>query len=270
MRARGRSRPSGRWPEMALLEVQHLTMHFGSLAAVADVSFTVEQGTIVGLIGPNGAGKTTLFNCVAGLYRPDAGSVWFDGREITGARPHRIARLGVARTFQVVRPLKEMSVLENVQVGSYLRHRRPADSLAAAERCLDRCFLAGARDRLAGDLTMGGKKRLEVARALATEPRLLLLDECVAGLTSTEVQEMVQVIRSLREGGITILMVEHIMEAVMPIADKVVVLNGGVKIAEDTPAVVTADERVITAYLGPKFANRLKAMQRAKEQPARA
>lgn len=244
---------------MALLEVRNLTMRFGSLAAVSDVSFTVEPGTIVGLIGPNGAGKTTLFNCVAGLYRPSAGSVLFDGKDVTGVRPHVAARLGLARTFQVVRPLEEMTVLENVQVGSYLRHPRPADSLAAAERLLARCYLDDARDRLAGDLTMGGKKRLEVARALATEPRLLLLDESVAGLTSTEVHEMVAVIRSLRDEGITILMVEHIMEALMPIADKVVVLSGGVKIAEDVPDAVIADERVIAAYLGPKFAARLKA-----------
>jgi branched-chain amino acid transport system ATP-binding protein len=244
---------------VALLEVRNLTMRFGSLAAVSDVSFTVEPGTIVGLIGPNGAGKTTLFNCVAGLYRPSAGSVLFDGRDVTGVRPHVAARLGLARTFQVVRPLEEMTVLENVQVGSYLRHPRPADSLAAAERLLARCYLDDARDRLAGDLTMGGKKRLEVARALATEPRLLLLDESVAGLTSTEVHEMVAVIRSLRDEGITILMVEHIMEALMPIADKVVVLSGGVKIAEDVPDAVIADERVIAAYLGPKFAARLKA-----------
>jgi branched-chain amino acid transport system ATP-binding protein len=245
---------------MPLLEVQGLTKRFGSLVAVGDVSFTVEQGTVVGLIGPNGAGKTTLFNCVAGLYAPSAGTVRFDGRDVTGVPSYRIAQLGVARTFQVVRPLKEMSVLENVQVGAYLRHRDPAASLAAAEECLERCYLREFRDKLAGDLTIGGKKRLEVARALATGPKLLLLDECVAGLTSTEVKEMVGLIRELRRGGLTILMVEHIMEALMPIADKVVVLNGGVKIAEDLPAVVTEDERVITAYLGPKFSKRLKAM----------
>jgi branched-chain amino acid transport system ATP-binding protein len=248
---------------MPLLEVRDLTMRFGSLVAVHGVSFTLEQGTIVGLIGPNGAGKTTLFNCVAGLYRPSSGTVRFDGKDITGLPSHRVAQLGLARTFQVVRPLKEMTVLENIQVGSYLRHAEPRESLAVAVGCLERCYLGEFRDRLAGDLTMGGKKRLEVARALATEPKLLLLDECVAGLTSTEVKEMVAVIRSLRDAGLTILMVEHIMEAIMPIADKVVVLSGGVKIAEDVPSVVTADERVITAYLGPKFSKRLKAMSGA-------
>jgi branched-chain amino acid transport system ATP-binding protein len=235
-------------------------MRFGSLAAVNDVSFRVEAGTIVGLIGPNGAGKTTLFNCVAGLYRPTSGSVLLDGRDVTGLPAHRIARLGVARTFQVVRPLKEMTVLENVEVGAYLRHRSPAEALARAEECLERCFLGGTRDRLAGDLTIGGKKRLEVARALATGPRLLLLDECVAGLNSREVKDMVALIRSLREGGLTILMVEHILEALMPIADDVVVLNGGIKIAQGAPSAVTADERVVAAYLGPKFSKRLKAM----------
>jgi branched-chain amino acid transport system ATP-binding protein len=245
---------------MPLLEVVHLTMRFGSLAAVNDVSFAVEPGTIVGLIGPNGAGKTTLFNCVAGLVRPSSGAVRFDGRNITGLPSHRIARLGLARTFQVVRPLREMTVLENVQVGAYLRHRNPAEAAARAEECLERCFLGASRDRLAGDLTIGGKKRLEVARALATGPRLLLLDECVAGLNSREVKDMVALIRSLKESGLTILMVEHILEALMPIADRVVVLNGGVKIAEDVPSVVTADARVVAAYLGPKYGKRLKAM----------
>jgi branched-chain amino acid transport system ATP-binding protein len=247
-----------------LLEVRNLTMKFGELVAVSDVSFAVEPGTIVGLIGPNGAGKTTLFNCVAGLYQPTSGTIRFDGHDVTGVRPHRIAKLGLARTFQVVRPLKEMTVLENVQVGAYLRHASPREALLSAEACLERCFLGAWRDRLAGDLTMGGKKRLEVARALATEPKLLLLDESVAGLTSKEVKDMVALIRSLRDGGVTILMVEHIMEALMPIADQVVVLSGGVKIAEGPPAVVTADERVVSAYLGPKFTKRLRAMSEAR------
>jgi branched-chain amino acid transport system ATP-binding protein len=247
-----------------LLEVRNLTMKFGELVAVSDVSFAVEPGTIVGLIGPNGAGKTTLFNCVAGLYQPTSGTVRFDGHDVTGVRPHRIAKLGLARTFQVVRPLKEMTVLENVQVGAYLRHASPREALLSAEACLERCFLGAWRDRLAGDLTMGGKKRLEVARALATEPKLLLLDESVAGLTSKEVKDMVALIRSLRDGGVTILMVEHIMEALMPIADEVVVLSGGVKIAQGPPAVVTSDERVVSAYLGPKFTKRLREMSEAR------
>ena len=248
---------------MAMLEVHDLTMRFGSLVANNGVSFSVEQGTIVGLLGPNGAGKTTLFNCVAGMYRPSSGRVLFQGHDVTGLPSHRITKLGVARTFQVVRPLKEMSVLDNIMVGAYLRHPQPREALKVAESCLDRCFLREFRDRQAGSLTMGNKKRLEVARALATEPKLLMLDESVAGLTSTEVKEMVAVICALRDSGITLLMVEHIMEAIMPIADKLVVLNGGVKIAEDKPEVVSQDETVITAYLGEKFSKRYKAMKEA-------
>ena len=242
---------------MSLLEVRNLTMKFGSLVANSDVSFDVDQGTIVGLIGPNGAGKTTLFNCVAGLYRPSGGTIGFDGQDITRLPSYKVARLGVARTFQVVRPLKEMTVLENILVGAYLRHPQPEKALETAQRCLEICFLQELRDRLAGDMTIGNKKRLEVARALATGPKLLLLDEAVAGLTSTEVKEMVEVILRLKAEGITILMVEHIMEAIMPISDKIVVLRSGVKIAEDTPRAVVQDPEVIKAYLGEKFSRRL-------------
>ena len=225
--------------------------------ANAEVSFSVEEGAIVGLIGPNGAGKTTLFNCVAGLYRPSGGTIAFDGQDITRLPSYKVARLGVARTFQVVRPLKEMTVLENILVGAYLRHPQPEKALETAQRCLEICFLQELRDRLAGDMTIGNKKRLEVARALATGPKLLLLDEAVAGLTSTEVKEMVEVILRLKAEGITILMVEHIMEAIMPISDKIVVLRSGVKIAEDTPRAVVQDPEVIKAYLGEKFSRRL-------------
>jgi branched-chain amino acid transport system ATP-binding protein len=246
-----------------MLEVHNLTMRFGSLVANNDVSFSVEQGQIVGLLGPNGAGKTTLFNCVAGLYRPSRGRILFQGHDITHLPSYKIARLGIARTFQVVRPLKEMTVLDNIMVGSYLRHANPKKALAVAEEVMERCFLSPYRSKPAGDLTMGHKKRLEVARALATDPKLLMLDESVAGLTATEVKEMVALICSLRDSGVTLLMVEHIMEAIMPIADKLVVLNGGVKIAEDRPAVVSEDETVITAYLGEKFSKRLKAMKEA-------
>jgi branched-chain amino acid transport system ATP-binding protein len=246
---------------MALLEVLNLTMKFGSLVANSDVSFDVEAGTIVGLIGPNGAGKTTLFNCVAGFYKPTEGKISFDGHDITSLPAYRISRLGMARTFQVVRPLKEMTVLENILVGAYLREADPEQALAIAEGCLKTCFLEQFRERPAGGLTIGNKKRLEVARALATRPKLLLLDEAVAGLTSTEVRHMVDLIKGLRESGITILMVEHIMEAIMPIADKIVVLDSGVKIAEDRPQVVVEDENVIKAYFGEKFSKRLKAMK---------
>lgn len=242
---------------MTLLSVRNLTMKFGSLMANNDVSFDVERASIVGLIGPNGAGKTTLFNCIAGLYKPVSGKVFFDGRDITGLPSYKIARLGVARTFQVVRPLKEMTVFENILVGAYLRHGDTAGAGEAAERCLELCFLNSLRDKPAGGITIGNKKRLEIARALATEPKLLLLDEAVAGLTSTEAKEMVEVILRLRSSGVTILMVEHIMEAIMPIADKIVVLSGGVKICEDCPREVINNPRVITAYFGEKFGRRL-------------
>lgn len=243
---------------MALLEVRNLTMKFGSLLANSDVSFDVEEGTIVGLIGPNGAGKTTLFNCVAGLYKPTEGRVTFDGRDVTSLPSWKMARLGVARTFQVVRPLKDMTVFENILVGAYMRHSDTAKANEIAERCLKLCFLEEHRNRLAGGLTIGNKKRLEVARSLATEPKLILLDEAVAGLTSTEVKEMVEVIVRLKQEGLTVLMVEHIMEAIMPIADKIVVLASGRKIAEDKPQAVINDQTVITAYFGEKFAKRLK------------
>lgn len=243
---------------MAMLEVRNLTMKFGSLLANSDVSFDVEQGSIVGLIGPNGAGKTTLFNCVAGLYKPTSGKIYFKGEDVTDLPPYKMARLGVARTFQVVRPLKEMSVFENILVGAYMRTGESAKASAVAERCMELCFLSEHRDKLAGGLTIGNKKRLEVARALATEPELILLDEAVAGLTSSEVKEMVEVIVRLKENGLTVLMVEHIMEAIMPIADKIVVLASGQKIAEGKPADIVHDPVVTAAYFGEKFSKRLR------------
>ena len=241
---------------MALLEVREITMKFGSLLANSDVSFDVEKGTIVGLIGPNGAGKTTLFNCVAGLYTPTAGKVFFKGEDVTELPAYKMARRGVARTFQVVRPLKEMTVFENILVGAYMRTGDSAKAKDIAERCMDLCFLKEHGGRLAGGLTIGNKN---IAAALSHGAELLLLDEAVAGLTSTEVREMVDVIVRLREEGVTILMVEHIMEAIMPIADKIVVLASGKKIAEGAPAEIVKDPVVITAYFGEKFSKRLNA-----------
>lgn len=243
----------------SILDVRSVTMKFGELFANRDVSFDVEKGTIVGLIGPNGAGKTTLFNCIAGYYKPFSGEISFEGKKITSLPSWKIARAGIGRTFQVVKPLKEMTVLDNIMVGAYLHEPGAAKARAVAERCMELCFLTEWKDRIAGDMTIGNKKRLEVARSLATSPRLLLLDEAVAGLTSTEVQEMVCVIRNLKDNGVTILMVEHIMEAIMPIADKIVVLNHGEKIAEGPPSTIVHDQEVITAYLGEKFAKRLAA-----------
>lgn len=242
---------------MPLLEVKDITMKFGSLAANSNVSFDVEKGTIVGLIGPNGAGKTTLFNCIAGLYKPTSGKIFFKGIDVTDMPAYKMARLGVARTFQVVRPLKGMTVFDNIMVGAYMRTHDTKKAEDISARCMDLCFLSDLKDKIASGLTIGNKKRLEVARALATEPELLLLDEAVAGLTSTEVKEMVQVIISLKKEGITLLMVEHIMEAIMPIADKIVVLASGKKIAEDTPQKIVDDPVVITAYFGEKYSRRL-------------
>ena len=242
---------------MTLLDVSGLTMKFGSLVANNDVSFSVDEGQIVGLIGPNGSGKTTLFNCVSGLYKPVSGRVVFGGTDITSMPAYKIARLGLTRTFQVVRPLSDMTVLENVMIGAYLRNPDRESAREKAEKCVKLCYLEEFRDRPAGAMTIGNKKRLEVARILATDPKMILLDEAVAGLTSTEVKEMVALIVKLREEGRTILMVEHIMEAIMPVSDKIVVLSGGSKIAEGRPEEISRDEQVIRAYLGEKFAKRL-------------
>jgi len=242
---------------MPLLDVHGLTMKFGSLVANRDVSFSVEQGQIVGLIGPNGSGKTTLFNCISGLYKPFAGRVVFDGTDVTSMSAYKIAWLGLTRTFQIVRPLSDMTVLENVMIGAYLRNPDKEAAREEAKKCVKLCYLEEFRDMPAGSMPIGNKKRLEVARILATSPKMILLDEAVAGLTSTEVKEMVALIVKLKEEGRTILMVEHIMDAVMPISDKIVVLNSGSKIAEGRPEEIARDEQVIRAYLGEKFAKRL-------------
>jgi branched-chain amino acid transport system ATP-binding protein len=246
---------------MALLDVQDLTMKFGALVANERVSFAVEAGSIVGLIGPNGAGKTTLFNCISGLYKPTGGRILFNGEDITGFTPYRIARKGAVRTFQVVRPLKDMTVFDNVLVGAFLRCSEKGEAFERAAECVHLCGLESLQEKPAGDLPIGGKKRLEMARALATQPQLLMLDEVMAGLTSTEVKASLEVIRRLRESGITMMIVEHVMEGVMPVADKIVVLDGGLKIAEGPPEQVVNDGRVIEAYLGAKYSKRFKTMK---------
>lgn len=244
---------------MALLEVRNVTMKFGSLVANDDVSFDVEKGSVVGLIGPNGAGKTTLFNCISGFYKPTSGKLFFRGQDVTDMPAYAVARLGAVRTFQVVHPLKEMTVLDNVLVGAFLRGASAEKAHEVARECLSLCQLEEISDRMAGGLPIGYKKRLEMARALATGPELLMLDEAMAGLTSTEIKAAVEIIKGLQKRGITLLVVEHIMEAIMSVADKIVVLDGGVKIAEGAPQEVVNDERVITAYLGAKFSQRLQA-----------
>ncbi len=236
----------------ALLAIEDLSKRFGGLAAVQALSFTVEEHEILGLIGPNGAGKSTLFNLINGVFAPDAGRVVFRGINITGMAPHLVARAGLSRTHQIVQPLSALSVRENCIVGAcFGRKNLPlAQARQAAEEAAAFIGLADRLDTLASQLTIAGKKRLELARALAAQPTLLLLDEVLAGLNPTEVERMIAVIRRIRERGITILMIEHLMQAIMSLSDRIVVLNTGQKLAEGPPSVVANDPAVIEAYLG--------------------
>ncbi|MCW5734306.1 MAG: ABC transporter ATP-binding protein [Enhydrobacter sp.] len=235
----------------ARLEVEGLGKTFRGLRAVHDVTFAVPAGAIHALIGPNGAGKTTIFNMIAGVHAPSAGAVRLDGRQISGLRPDRVCDAGVGRTFQIVRPFKGLSVLENVTVGALHRQPRLAEARAAALDILSRLGLADRRDQVAESLTLPDRKKLEVARALATEPKLLLLDEVMAGLRPTEVDVMVGFLRDLNEStGLTILLIEHVMRAVMALAAEVVVVSYGEKIAQGTPAEITRNRAVLDVYLG--------------------
>jgi len=238
---------------MALLEVQDLSKRFGGLVANDRIDLQVNAGEIVGLIGPNGAGKTTLFNCIAGFYPPSEGNVWFKGQNITGLPANEICLLGIARTFQIVRVFKDMAALDNVMVGAFNRTNLAANAKKKALEVLDFCGLAPKKSMLAGGLTIADKKRLEFAKALATEPSLLMLDEAMAGLNPAETVEAIELVKKVRESGITVILVEHVMEVVMPISDRVVVLDYGKKIAEDVPEKVINNEEVIKAYLGEKY-----------------
>ncbi|MDR7434903.1 MAG: ABC transporter ATP-binding protein [Armatimonadota bacterium] len=234
----------------SILQVEGVHQRFGGLLALQDVSLSVEEGEILGLIGPNGAGKTTLFNVISGYLRPTEGSVRFLGKEVTGLPPYRLAAMGMGRTFQIVRPFPKLTVLENVLIGSFLRTSSRREAEDRAWETLHLTGLAPFASRPAASLNLAGRKRLEIARALALNPRLLLLDEVVAGLNPAETDATVKLIRRVRDRGITIIVVEHVMRVIMGLSDRVVVLNYGRKIAEGKPQEVASDPAVIAAYLG--------------------
>ncbi len=236
-----------------LLDVQHVSKYFGGLQANEDISFQVTRGQILSIIGPNGAGKSTLFNCITGFHRLDKGRVLLKGVNITNRKPHTIGKLGAVRTFQIAQVISDMTVLENVMTGGFLRHVRVRDVRLKAEEVLAFTGLTAKRNYNAQALSVSDKKRLEVSMALAMEPELLMLDESMAGLTVVELRGMIELIRKVRERGITIIVVEHVMEAVMELSDWVIVLNSGRKIVEGPPKEVVADREVIRAYLGDRY-----------------
>ena len=243
-----------------LLQVQGVTKRFGGLQALTNVTFDLPEGQILGLIGPNGAGKTTLFNTINGVYKPEQGRVVFRGQDVTGRKAYYLSKMGMARTHQIVRPLNELTVRENVMAGACFGHEnQPLGHAAAiAEEVLSFVGLSARADQLAGSLNVAQKKRLEMARALAARPYLLLLDEVLAGLNPSEIDGMIQTVLKIREKGVTILMIEHVMKAVMNVSDRIMVLDYGEQIAEGSPQEIVNNPRVIEAYLGdPKLADRL-------------
>ncbi len=239
---------------MALLEVEHLTKAFGGLLAINDVSFNVEEGEILGLIGPNGSGKTTTFNCINQFFPVSSGDILFKGKSIIGLKTHQICHLGIGRTFQIVKPLAQMTVLENVTASAFCRVNTIKEAKDEALSVLEFCNLADRKDKLAKNLPIAGRKRLEIARALATRPDLLLLDEVAAGLNPGELDEAINLIKKIRDNGIGILIVEHIMKVIMTISDRIHAINFGQTIAEGTPQEVANNPALIEAYLGEQHA----------------
>ncbi len=240
---------------MTLLEAKNITKRFGGLVAVSDLSLSVEKGEILGMIGPNGAGKTTAFNMISGYYEPNEGQVIFDGKDITGMRPHKICKLGLTRTFQVVKPFPQLSVLDNVIVGAYNRTDNKLVARQKSQEILDFLGMSHMTEQLAGSLSVAGRKRLEIAKVLATEPKMILLDEAMAGLRPKETDEIIELVRQISQRGIALLLVEHVMKVIMSLADRIVVIHHGEKIAEGEPQQVVQDKAVIDAYLGEEAAH---------------
>jgi len=236
-----------------VLTLESVTKRFGGLTAVRAVSLEVRRGDLLGIIGPNGAGKTTLFNVIAGYYRPEEGRIVFEGRDVTGLPAHAISRLGLTRTFQIVKPFGNLSVADNVMIGALTRLPRVRDARVEAERVIALCGLGPHAAARARALPIGLRKRLEVARALATRPRLLLLDEVMAGLNPSELTGIIDLVRRVHAEGVTLIVIEHVMAAMMRLAQRIVMLHHGEKIAEGTPAEIAHDRRVIDAYLGDEF-----------------
>lgn len=241
--------------DMALLVVENVTKRFAGLTAVKEVSLSIDQGKIIGLIGANGAGKTTLFNCITGHYVNDEGNIYLDGKKINGNTPAKNCKLGLARTFQIVKPFSSLSCLENVMVGSLNRVSSYRKAVSHAQQYLDFVGLFNHHGTIVKNLTIGDQRKLEMARALATQPKILLLDEVMAGLTPTEMEAVLSLIRKTRDSGVTILMIEHIMAAVMQISEKVAVLDHGELIAFGTPEEISKNKMVIASYLGRSYAN---------------